>query len=68
MSKFTKGLSVVALAFVVFSGAAEAQHGGHGGHGGGGWHGGGGYGGGWGYGGGGFAAGAVLGGLLAAPL
>ena len=54
MSKFVKGVLVVALAVSVFSAAAEAQHRG-GGHGGGGWHGGGyhgGYrGGGWGWGG-----------------
>jgi hypothetical protein len=69
MSKFTKGLGIVALALVVSAGGALAQRGGHGG----GWHGGGYrggyyggyYGGGWGW--GGFAAGAILGGLLAAP-
>lgn len=80
MSKFTKGLGIVALALVVSAGGALAQHGRHGGGGhGGAWHSGGGYGGGWHGGGyrggyyggdwgwGGFAAGAILGGLLAAP-
>ena len=52
MSKIFKGLSIIALAAVVFSGAAEAH----------GWRGGG-----WGYYGGGFAAGALVGALLAAP-
>jgi hypothetical protein len=68
MSKIIKGLLIVSLAVVISAGAAYARggHGGwHGGHGG--WHGGHGgwYGGGWGW--GGFAAGAVVGGLLAAP-
>ena len=59
MSKFAKGLGIAALALVIGAGAAQAQHHhGHGGHG---------HGGGWGYYGGGFAAGAIIGGLLAAP-
>ena len=54
MWKFTKVLGMIALAFVINVGGAQAQHGGHGGwHGGGGhWGGGhwGGYYGGWGWG------------------
>ena len=53
MSKITKGLGIAALALVINVGAAQAQHG---------WHG---HGSGWGW--GGFAAGAALGALLAAP-
>lgn len=60
MSKFVKCLGIAALAMAINVGAAQAQRGG--GH-----YGGGGHGGGWGYYGGGFAAGAILGGLLAAP-
>jgi hypothetical protein len=62
MSKFIKGLGIIALMLVINVGAAEARYW-HGG----GWHGGGWRGGGWGYYGGGFAAGAIIGGLLAAP-
>jgi hypothetical protein len=59
MSHIIKGILVFTLATALSSGAALAQHHGHGG---GHWHGGG-HGGAW----GGFAAGAILGGLLAAP-
>ena len=68
MANFTKGLGIVALSMILNLGAAQAQHYGGGWHGGGHYYGGyrgGYYGGGWGW--GGFAAGAVLGGLLAAP-